>query len=56
MIVCSDYSCPTFIDVEAGDLTPRQPVAGESAQARFEQMESLTAILAILVATRRTES
>lgn len=40
LIVCSDYSCPTFIDVEEGDLTPRQPVAGESAQARFEQERS----------------
>jgi Nuclease-related domain len=37
VIICSDYSCPTFIDVEEGDVTPRRPVPGESAQAHFEQ-------------------
>lgn len=37
LIVCSDYSCPTLFDVEEGDLTPRQPVAGESAQAHYER-------------------
>jgi Nuclease-related domain. len=34
---CSDFSCPTLINIDDEDLTPPAPFAGESAQARFEQ-------------------
>jgi hypothetical protein len=34
---CSDFSCPTMIDIDDGEVTPTAPVAGESAQAQFER-------------------
>lgn len=34
---CSDFNCPTFINIDEDDVTPRAPVAGESAQAQFER-------------------
>lgn len=34
---CSDFSCPEIENIDEGDITPRQPVAGESAQAQFER-------------------
>ena len=34
---CSDFGCPTLINIDEGDETPIAPVAGESAQARFER-------------------
>lgn len=37
---CSDFGCPTFINIDADDVTPPAPVAGQSAQARFEQERS----------------
>src|SRR6476660_2743395 len=33
---CSDFSCPTVINIDESEATPPRPVAGESAQARFE--------------------
>src|SRR4051812_41044660 len=33
---CSDFSCPTLINIEDGDATPVAPRAGESAQSRYE--------------------
>lgn len=37
---CSDFSCPTLIDINDGEVTPSAPVAGESAQAQFERERS----------------
>lgn len=34
---CSDFLCPTLINIDESDATPPVPVAGESAQARFER-------------------
>ena len=34
---CSDFTCPTLINIDESDATPPAPVAGESAQARFER-------------------
>lgn len=34
---CSDFSCPTFINIDESDATSVAPVAGESAQARYER-------------------
>lgn len=34
---CSDFSCPMLINIDDSDATPAAPVAGESAQARFER-------------------
>jgi hypothetical protein len=34
---CSDFSCPTLINIDQTDVTPAAPVAGDSAQARFER-------------------
>jgi hypothetical protein len=34
---CSDFSCPTLINIDESDATPVAPAAGESAQARFER-------------------
>ena len=34
---CSDFACPTLINIDDSDATPPSPVAGESAQARFER-------------------
>jgi hypothetical protein len=34
---CSDYSCPTLINIDEVVETPVVPAAGESAQARYEQ-------------------
>ncbi len=34
---CSDFSCPMLINIDESEATPRAPVAGESAQARFER-------------------
>lgn len=34
---CSDFSCPEIVNIDEGDITPRTPAAGESAQARFER-------------------
>jgi hypothetical protein len=34
---CSDFSCPSLINIDETDATPVAPVAGESAQARFER-------------------
>ena len=34
---CTDFSCPTLINIDESDATPVAPVAGESAQARFER-------------------
>lgn len=33
---CTDFSCPTVINIDETDATPIAPVAGESAQARYE--------------------
>lgn len=37
---CSDFSCPTLIDINEAEVTPPAPVAGESAQAQFERERS----------------
>jgi len=34
---CSDFDCPTLIDIDETDEAPVAPIAGESAQARFER-------------------
>jgi len=34
---CSDFNCPTLINIDASDATPSAPVAGQSAQAQFER-------------------
>jgi hypothetical protein len=34
---CSDFSCPEIVNIDEGDITPRTPAAGESAQAQFER-------------------
>jgi hypothetical protein len=34
---CSDFSCPEIVNIDEGDITPRKPAAGESAQAQFER-------------------
>jgi hypothetical protein len=34
---CSDFSCPEIVNIDEGDITPRRPAAGESAQAQFER-------------------
>ena len=34
---CSDFACPTLIDIDEGDVTSPDPVAGESAQAQYER-------------------
>jgi hypothetical protein len=34
---CSDFTCPTLININESDATPVAPVPGESAQARFER-------------------
>ncbi len=34
---CSDFECPTFVNIDDEDITPSAPSAGESAQARFER-------------------
>ena len=59
---CSDFSCPELVNIDEGDITPRQPAAGESAQAQFEreraafrerakQMFTVFAVLPVLFAT-----
>jgi hypothetical protein len=34
---CSDFACPKLIDIDEGDVTAPEPVAGESAQAQYER-------------------
>src|SRR3954454_8835137 len=34
---CSEFSCPELVTIEEGDVTPRSPAAGASAQAQFER-------------------
>lgn len=34
---CSDFDCPTLINIDESDATPQAPTAGESAQAQFER-------------------
>ncbi|MBA3877990.1 MAG: hypothetical protein C0498_13915 [Anaerolinea sp.] len=34
---CSDFDCPTLINIDETDQAPVAPIAGESAQARFER-------------------
>jgi len=37
---CSDFSCPELVNIDEGDITPRRPTAGESAQAQFERQRA----------------
>jgi hypothetical protein len=34
---CSDFDCPTLINIEEGDVTPPTPIAGGSAQTQYER-------------------